>query len=62
MADRPNEYDHENEVFKHPLLSDWPEFWWMSETDRAIAFDARARAYGGEGYIHRPDRGLGRER
>lgn len=38
----------------HPILEAQPEFWWMSEEDRAIAFDARARAHGGEGYIYRP--------
>jgi hypothetical protein len=54
MADRLDEFDEENSIYKHPLLCCWPEFWWMNETDRAIAFDARARAYGGQGYIYRP--------
>ena len=39
----------------HPSLENWPEFWWMNETDRANAFEARARAYGGQGYRSYPD-------
>lgn len=35
---------------KQPILEAWPEFWWMSERDRSNAFEARARAYEGEGY------------
>ena len=45
----------------HPIIENWPDFWWMSEEDRAIAFDARARAYGGTGWISRPSE-HGRER
>lgn len=40
-------------VMVHPIIKGWPEFWWMGEEDLAIAFDARARAYGGLGYRYR---------
>ena len=53
-SDNPN-YAYEPE--ETPLLIASPDFWWMNETDRANAFEARALAYGGEGY-----RGRQRER
>jgi hypothetical protein len=53
-SDNPNGAD---DAVEHPILHAWPEFWWMSEQDRSDAFEARALAYGGEGY-----RGRQRER
>jgi hypothetical protein len=53
-----NSPNHACEPEETPLLKAAPDFWWMSEVDRANAFEARALAYGGEGYrTHR-----GRER
>jgi hypothetical protein len=52
-----NNPNYAYEVEETPLLIASPDFWWMSETDRANAFEARALAYGGEGY-----RGRQRER
>lgn len=46
--------DNVDGVPKHPILHGWPEFWWMGETDRANAFEARAVAHGGQGYRPRP--------
>jgi hypothetical protein len=53
-SDNPN-YAYEAE--ETPLLIANPDFWWMNEVDRSNAFEARALAYGGEGY-----RGHSRER
>jgi hypothetical protein len=53
-SDNPN-YAYEAE--ETPLLIANPDFWWMNEVDRSNAFEARALAYGGEGY-----RGHQRER
>jgi len=50
----PN-YAYEPE--ERPILEAWPEFWSINETDRANAFEARARAYGGEGYHGRSREG-----
>jgi hypothetical protein len=46
-SDNPN---YAYEVEETPLLIASPDFWWMNEQDRSDAFEARARAYGGEGY------------
>jgi hypothetical protein len=58
-SDSPN-YPYEAEPY--PLLRATPDFWWMNETDRANAFEARAIAYGGEGYLYHPGIEEGRER
>jgi hypothetical protein len=55
--DKPN-YAYQAEPT--PLLKASPDFWWMSEVDRANAFEARALAYGGQGYRYHPE--LGEER
>jgi hypothetical protein len=48
----------------HPCPLTWasPDFWWMSESDRGIAFDTRARAYGGQGYRYHPSGEVEHER
>jgi hypothetical protein len=46
-SDNPNYADEADET---PLLKVSPDFWWMSEQDRSNAFEARALAYGGQGY------------
>ena len=46
-SDNPN-YAYEAE--ETPLLKCNPDFWWMNDTDRSNAFEARAIAYGGQGY------------
>jgi hypothetical protein len=46
-SDNPN---YAYEVEETPLLIASPDFWWMNEQDRSDAFEARAIAYGGEGY------------
>jgi hypothetical protein len=46
-SDSPN-YAYESE--ETPLLKASPDFWWMNDVDRSNAFEARALAYGGEGY------------
>ena len=51
-SDNPN-YAYEAEPT--PLLKASPVFWWMSETDRANALEARALANGGQGYRYHPD-------
>jgi hypothetical protein len=50
------------EAVETPLLKAAPDFWWMNEVDRANAFEARALAYGGQGYRYHPGRSGGRER
>ena len=35
----------------HPILQNWPDLWWLGETERSIVIELRARQYGGEGYI-----------
>jgi hypothetical protein len=53
-SDNPN-YAYEAE--ERPILDAWPEFWWMDEKGRSDAFEARALAYGGEGYrVHSRER------
>jgi hypothetical protein len=47
QSDNPN---YAYEVEETPLLKANPDFWWMNETDRANAFEARALAHGGMGY------------
>jgi hypothetical protein len=44
----------------YPLLKVNPEFWWMNESDRSNAFEARARACLGEGYHRQQDIERGR--
>jgi hypothetical protein len=34
-----------------PILEAWPEFHELSETERSNVLEARARAYGGQGYL-----------
>ncbi len=50
------------EAEETPLLKTSPDFWSMNEVDRGNAFEARARAYGGSGYRHHPERSEERER
>jgi len=50
------------EVEETPLLITSPDFWWMNETDRANAFEARALTYGGAGYRSHPERADERQR
>jgi hypothetical protein len=38
----------------YPLLRASPDFWWMNEVDKSNAFEARARAYLGQGYRSHP--------
>jgi hypothetical protein len=38
----------------YPLLVASPDFWWMNEVDHGNAFEARAIAYGGQGYRYHP--------
>lgn len=52
-------YPYEPEPY--PLIRANPDFWWMSETDRANAFEARALAYYGQGYCWHPGLEEGRE-
>ena len=54
MSEERNGPEMRDGALVHPLIQDWAEFWWMTEEDRAIAFDTRARAYDGEGYKCRP--------
>lgn len=54
---RGNNYPYEPE--EYPILTAWPEFWWLNETDRANLLEALAIDYGGEGYRNRKQ---GRER
>lgn len=49
----PN-YAYEPEPY--PILEAWPEFWWMSDLERANALEARALASGGDGCRARPSR------
>jgi hypothetical protein len=49
-SNNPN-YAYESE--ETPLLTAYPEFWWMSETDRSNIVESLARAYGGQGYRDR---------
>lgn len=44
------------------LLPGYAEFWWMNEEHRAMALEARARDYGGQGYGIDLAKGYGRER
>jgi hypothetical protein len=53
---------HPYEPEEFPILNAWPEFWWMSEEERAAAIEARARMYGGQGYRPRPAPEQERER
>lgn len=46
---------HPYDAEPYPILEAWPEFWWMSEWDRVVLQDQRARQYGGLGYFPRPD-------
>jgi hypothetical protein len=50
MARSSNSENYPYEPEEKPILEAWPEFWWLNERDRSNAFEARARAYGGEGY------------
>jgi hypothetical protein len=44
------ENSNEPKVHPRPILEAKPEFWWLSETDRANAIEARARNHNGQGY------------
>jgi hypothetical protein len=46
---------HAYEPEPYPILEAWPEFWWMSESDRSSVIETRALAYGGQGYQYHPD-------
>jgi hypothetical protein len=48
MSDRENH--NQPKVHPRSILENWQEFWWMNETERANAIEARARAHGGQGY------------
>ena len=54
--------NHAYEAEEMPLLKGSPDFWWMSDVDRANAFEARALAYGGSGYRLHPELNPNRER
>jgi hypothetical protein len=54
--------NHAYEAEETPLLKASPDFWWMNEADRSNAFEARALAYGGQGYRCHPERSRERER
>jgi hypothetical protein len=43
--------NHAFEAEETPLLKVSRDFCWMNEVDRANAFEARAHAYGGSGYL-----------
>jgi hypothetical protein len=47
---------HPYEPEPYPILHAWPEFWWMSEWDKAATMEARARMNGGQGERPRQDR------
>jgi hypothetical protein len=53
MPRSSDDTDHIREAVEHPILRGWPEFWWLGEKDRSDAFEARALAYGGDGYRQR---------
>jgi hypothetical protein len=57
-----NNPNYAYEPVETPLLRASPDFWSLNEVDRSNAFEARARAYGGSGYRHYPDRSSERER
>jgi hypothetical protein len=47
--------DNSNDASESTPLKVSPDFWWMSETDRANALEVRALANGGQGYRYYPD-------
>jgi hypothetical protein len=58
MSNKPsNSTAHPYEPESYPILNAWPEFWWMSEAEKTATVEARARKYGGEGYLPHPDGG-----
>ena len=63
MSRKPsNSQAHPYEAERCPLLHAWPEFWWMSELEKAATEEARARMYGGQGVRPRPSANRERER
>jgi hypothetical protein len=54
MSEKLNEYlAHAYEAEPYPILHAWPELWWMPEQERNATIEARARMYGGQGYLPR---------
>jgi hypothetical protein len=47
---------HAYEPEPYPILEAWPEFWWMSELQKAATEEARAISNGGQGVRPRPGR------
>jgi hypothetical protein len=43
--------DNQPPVQACPILEAYPEFHELNETDRSNALEARAKAYGGQGYL-----------
>lgn len=51
MSNKPSDSPaHPYEPEPYPILNAWPEFWWMSEEERAATQEALARKHGGQGY------------
>lgn len=63
MSIKPSDsWAHPYEPEPYPILHAWPEFWWMSELEKAATEEARARMYGGQGVRPRPRADRERER
>jgi hypothetical protein len=58
-SDSPN-YPYEPEPY--PILKALPEFWWLPEEEKTRILDARARMYGGVGYLPHKETDLERGR
>jgi hypothetical protein len=60
MSGKPSDsLAHPYEPEPYPILHAWSEFWWMSEAEKNAMLEARARKYGGQGYL--PRRGTDQE-
>jgi hypothetical protein len=63
MSDKPSDSTaHAYDPEPYPILTVSPEFWWLPDWERGLVFDTRARNYGGQGYIYRPNMGPEYER
>lgn len=56
MSNKPSDSPaHPYEPEPYPILEAWPEFWSLPEEEKTKLLDARARQYGGAGYLPRKE-------